>query len=121
MKYKLKVGAPPDDQLLVRVTVRHTYKPNLTYYNDWPEEGLSKPTSMVEAMTYDKMAIGKQHTSIIELIESGEAEFETIWELVDIKGNVWSEPVEEVVAKDKFGYHSWSPEERAEYDRMYDR
>ena len=23
--------------------------------------------------------------------------------------------------KPQYGYHSWSPEERAEYDRMYDR
>lgn len=96
-QFHLKRGAPPDEELFIRLTLQKRYKPNFDIYDDWPEAGLRKPTNVLEAMTYDAEAAARGHTDPLEIIEDDNVR--VIWEVVDRYGNVWSEESPELLAR----------------------
>jgi hypothetical protein len=109
MPYRLKPGAPPDDELYVSVSLMRTWKPKLgpDHYPAIDEQDtddgveIPEPTNMLEAMLYDKLNIDNGYSGIEEILESyaenddpdqGEVDFtQHTWEIVDKHGTVWSE------------------------------
>ena len=120
MAYRLKQGAPPDGELYVRISLARTWKPTLgpDHYPAIPaedtEDGIEipEPSSMLEAMLYDKGAVDDGCSSIQELLECYEGEIDDpdegeldftrhTWEIVDKYGQVWSEEYDDGVFPSK--------------------
>lgn len=95
-KYRLREGAPKDDELLVRVTVLRTYKPNLEDYIAVPEANVTAADTVLDAMLYDKESVKDGAMDFHELLFPISDDDQTlgVWEVVDKEGTVWSECLE---------------------------
>lgn len=97
VKLQLKEGAPPVEELQIRIAMSRTYTPNLKHYQGYPEDGIEAATNVLEALLYDKFAVDDGDATMTEMLDA-EAESDKVtqtWDLVDADGNVWSEWVEE--------------------------
>lgn len=97
IQIRMKEGAPPDSELLVRVTSFRSYRPDPKDYIDksdtfYKDEGGGKLTdgTKLGMMLYDKANIDANEFAIEEIF-GGSADDIHVWELVDEDGNVWTE------------------------------
>ena len=99
MAIRMKAGAPPDEQLRVRVTTVRGYEPNPKDYFEWSssearqngEDGVPcTDGTLLGAMVYDKTNIEANEFAIEELFQNPDEDTH-VWELVDEHGNVWTE------------------------------
>ncbi len=93
VKLVLKEGAPPVEELLIRVGVFRVYKPNLESYDPIPEINVERPTGTVEALLYDKRFVDEGEYSIQEMVDDDDCT--STWDLVDAEGNIWSKWVDD--------------------------
>jgi hypothetical protein len=96
--FSLREGAPPEDELFIRLTVSRRYKPNLAQYEAIPERGIAQPEDILDAMLYDMREVEVDYdTDYHEILfppiddRGFLARTEGVWEIVDEHGTVWSQ------------------------------
>ena len=89
-------GAPPDDQLVMRLRVCHTYQPDLDNYQGDDPEGFINGTKL-GYLRWDKDCVDSANYGIDEALGlwgPNQDGVEVVWELVDEAGIVWTETFE---------------------------
>lgn len=92
-RIKLKPGHPPTDQLQVRITVEHVYKPDYTGQMD---HTVDPPVPLALAGDIAAMAnldVAGYYGGEFELTELIGFDVELFAEVIDESGVVWSEPI----------------------------
>lgn len=101
MVYSLKRGAPPLDQLQMRISMVRTWVPKPSSEADKDVcpvySGYDGPTNLLEALQYDAEGLAEGAYDPTELFDGNE---QVVFELVDQDGNVWTECNETITEDD---------------------
>ncbi len=85
-------GAPPDDELSIRLSYSRIYKPHPEGYKD--AEHPHGYRTMLGYLLYDKECLDEGWYALDEAIDLESKDLVVTIELVDTDGNVWSEEYE---------------------------